>query len=268
MAPLTGLAMLLTLNLGALPAVPQSAPAGSEQRPATGFLYKTLTLDQATYAYGVYVPPDYSPERAWPVVLFLHGSGERGTDGFLQTGVGIGDTIRRNRALVPAIVVMPQCPPKQDWTGPMAQMALRCVEQTSREYHLDGGRVYLTGLSMGGQGVWHIAASLPDRFAAVVPICGFAELETSTGLAERLATRLTKLPIWCFHGELDKAVPVTKARELVAAVRKAGGDVRYTEFKAADHFIWDRVYGDAEMWKWLFAQKRGGPAAGTQPAAP
>jgi predicted peptidase len=278
-----GLLMTLSLNLWPFPAAPQSAPAvpqstpasipvagapGSDQRPATGFLYKTLTIDGQIQAYGVYVPPDYTPERPWPVILFLHGAGERGIDGFLQTEVGIGHAIRRNYRLVPAIVVMPQCPPKEDWTGRMSGVALRCVEQTSREYRLDGDRVYLTGLSLGGQGVWNLGAGLPDRFAAIVPICGFAEYDRDTGVAAKLAARLTRVPIWCFHGEADPSVPASKSREMIAAIRTAGGDARYTEFKGADHVIWDRVYGDAEMWKWLFDQKRGGPASQTQPAKP
>jgi len=266
MPALAGFSMLLSLTLANPSQTPSSAPA--DQRPATGFLYKTLTLDGQTCPYAVYVPPDYAPDRPWPVILFLHGSGERGNDGFLQTEVGIGTAIRRNHRLVPAIVVLPQCRPNEDWTGPMAQMALRCVEQTSREYRLDGDRVYLTGLSLGGQGVWHIAASLPDRFAAIVPICGFAEYGPDTGVADRIAARLAHVPVWCFHGETDDRVPVAKAREMIAALRKTGGEPRYTEYKGADHSIWDRTYSDPELWKWLLAQRRGAhPTTASQPAS-
>jgi predicted peptidase len=250
-----GSLMLLPLGLGSF-----SSP-GSQPAPpaATGFLYKTLTLDNETYAYCVYVPPDYTPERAWPVVLFLHGSGERGTDGLLQTDVGIGHALRRNWRQIPAIVVLPQCRPEQTWVGPMGRMALRCVEETSHEYHLDPQRLYLTGLSLGGQGAWYIAASLPDRFAAVLVICGFTELGQSTGEAAKLAPRLTNVPIWVFHGEQDTSVPVTKAREIVEAIRKAGGHVDFTEYKDGTHFIWDRVYDNRETWRWLFEQKRPTP---------
>lgn len=253
------MAVMPTLALSFSPAGQQ--PDAVADQPATGFLYKTLTIDRQTYAYCVFVPPGYTPEKAWPVILFLHGSGERGTDGFLQTEVGIGTAIRRDYRRIPALVVMPQCRPNQSWDGPMRSMALRCLEATSRQYHLDPARVYLTGLSLGGQGVWHIAAAFPDHFAAIVPIAGFAELGESTGLAARLAPRLTKLPIWCFHGELDANVPVAKSREMVAAIRNAGGTVHCTEYKGANHFIWDRAYGDPALWKWLFAQRRGATKA-------
>jgi predicted peptidase len=155
------------------PAVAASPAAASA--PASGFLFKTLTLEQETYAFTVYVPPDYTPTRAWPLILFLHGSGERGDDGLLASEVGIGTAIRRHREWFPAIVVIPQCRLGKDWVGPMATMALKCVEATSREYHVDPKRLYLTGLSLGGQGVWHIAAAHPDRFAALVPVCGFVD---------------------------------------------------------------------------------------------
>lgn len=254
-----GIVMTLTLNL-----TQPSAPAPTTQgQPAiaTGFLYKTITFEGVSYAYGVYVPPDYTPNKPWPVILFLHGSGERGDDGLLQTDVGLGRAIRHNYRVIPAIVVMPQCRENQDWVGPMSQFALRCVEQTSREYYLDPERVYLTGLSLGGQGAWHLAAKHPGQFAAVVPVCGFAEFGPPTGVAAKLAERLTKTPIWCFHGDEDKAVPVAKAHEMVEAIRAAGGNVLYTEVKGGQHNVWDRAYNDLELWRWLFAQKRGVPAS-------
>ncbi len=238
---------------------PLASPAAGPATPATatGFLYKTLVMDGQTYAYCVYVPPDYTPDRPWPVILFLHGAGERGEDGFLQTEIGIGRAIRRQCHRIPAVVVMPQCRPEQAWTGVMAAMALRCVEATSREYHLDPRRIYLTGLSLGGHGAWLLAANYPDRFAAVVPICGFAEYGESTGLAARIAPQLVETPIWCFHGEADKAVPVQKSREIVAAVRAAGGTkIRYTEWPEVAHNAWDRAYDDPDLWKWLFVQQR------------
>ena len=256
--PLGVTGALVTLMLLVTPTL-ADAPTTA---PATGFLYKTIELKGETYAYCVYVPPDYTPDRAWPVILFLHGSGECGSDGFLQTEIGIGTAIRRHHELIPAIVVMPQCRPRQAWAGRgdlglMGTMALQCVETTSREYHCDPQRVYLTGLSLGGHGAWHIAARLPDTFAAVVPICGFADLADSTELVAAMAPRLTNVPIWCFHGDADTNVPVTKSRELVVAIRQAGGNVEYTEYKGLPHNVWDRAYGDPALWKWLFAQRRG-----------
>jgi predicted peptidase len=223
---------------------------------ATGFLYKTITLDHETFAYCVYVPPEYTAEKAWPLILFLHGSGERGEDGFRETEIGVPKALRRDHSRIPAIVVMPQCRPNAAWTGEMAAMALHCVEATSREYRIDHERVYLTGLSLGGQGTWLLGAQYEQDFAAIVPVCGFAELGQETGLAARLAQHLTDIPIWCWHGGADTHVPASKAREMVEAIQKAGGHVKYTEVAGAGHDVWDKAYEDPELWKWLFSQKR------------
>lgn len=261
-----GSLIMLTLSLTLATQPPATAPAA--QHTETGFLYKTITLDGETYAYGVYVPPAYTPERPWPVILFLHGSGERGTDGFHQTEVGIGRAIRLHNDRVPAIVVMPQCRPGQSWVGDMGRMALKCVEAASHEYHCDPDRVYLTGLSLGGNGVWHIAASLPGRFAALVPICGFAELGQSTGLAEKMAPALVGTAIWAFHGGSDNTVPPEKSREMVNAIRALGSTVEYTEYLGMTHNVWDRAYNEAELWRWLFSQRRGTPPVSSQPSRP
>jgi predicted peptidase len=180
------------------PSRPESQPVQAPAPPATGFLYKTLELGSQTYAYSVYVPPDYTLKRAWPVILFLHGSGERGHDGFLQTDVGIARAIRRDYKRCPAIVVMPQCRRGVWWQDDMLDMALRCLEDASREYHCDSQRVYLTGLSMGGAGAWRLASRMPDAFAAVVPICGFygrPDVTPPPADVTALAARLAKLPI-------------------------------------------------------------------------
>jgi predicted peptidase len=259
-----------TLNLsGPGENQPTFAPAD-----ATGFLFKTLEYDGQKYAYNVYVPPEYVPDKPWPCVLFLHGSGERGSDGLMATEVGIASAIRRHRSWFPAIVVIPQCRREQSWIGPdglgpMGRMALKCVEDTSRRYHLDRDRLYLTGLSLGGQGAWLLAAMMPEQFAAVVPVCGFIEWGESTGIARKLAPRFVNQNIWTFHGDADKAVSVEKTRELVSAIRAAGGDVRYTEYAGVGHNSWDRAYNSESLWRWMFAQKRGQKAASeTKPAAP
>lgn len=245
---------------------PDSQPAAARPPDATGFIFKTIKIDNESYDYCVFVPPDYDPNRPWPVILFLHGSGERGTNGFLQTEVGLGTTLRRIHTLVPAVVVMPQCRPNDVWwSEPMTRLALDCVEKTSREYHLDRDRFYITGLSLGGAGAWQIAARIPEAVAAVVPVCGFAELGQSTGLHVKLADALKDVPAWVFHGARDDRVPVIKAREMVGALKERGAAVRYTEFPEGGHAVWDQAYGDPALWKWLFEQRRRG-AAQTAPA--
>lgn len=250
----------VTLILLALSAATLADDESDE--PATGFLHKTLEFEDETYAYNVFVPPGYTPDKAWPLILFLHGSGERGTDGFLQTEVGIGRAIRRNHERVPAIVVMPQCRPRAAWVGKMGQMALHCVERTSREYRIDANRVYLTGLSLGGQGAWLLGAQHARHFAAIVPICGFVNLgdEDAAEKTREIAKHLKDVPIWCFHGAEDDRVPVDNTRTMVAALRAAGGTVYYTEFAEGNHFIWNRVYDKPEFWRWLLSQRRGRPA--------
>ncbi len=237
----------------------QAAAKSVKETPATGFLFKTVKIGEQTYAYSVYLPPEYSEERAWPVILFLHGSGERGSDGLLQTEIGIGRAIRRDRMRCPAIVVMPQCRKEQRWRGEMLEMALRCVEETSREYRCDPRRVYLTGLSMGGAGAWTLASRMPDAFAAVVPICGYYGPFESSASEQELAQagkNWSKLPIWCYHGVKDEAVPVERTREIVASIKAAGGEVKYDEIAEGTHNVWDRAYNNAALWKWLFSRRR------------
>ena len=233
----------------------QTAAAAPSSVTVTGFIRKTVSVDDQSYAYVVYVPPDYTPERPWPVILPPRAGDAATMDS--TNRYWHRPRVRRHLRNIPDIVVMPQCRQNESWVGPMAGMALRCVELTSREYNLDPKRVYLTGLSLGGQGAWMLAASYPDRWAAVVPICGFAEFGESTGLAEKIAPRLRDIPIWCFHGAADKSVPVEKSRELVEAIKAAGGKgIWYTEYPNGNHNVWDKAYDDPDLWRWLFAQER------------
>jgi predicted peptidase len=263
---------ILALAVTTLPvALADEAPATTQPTESStpcGFLYKTIEFEGETYAYAVYVPPDYTPDRAWPVILFLHGSGERGSDGFKQTQVGIGTAIRNDYTRVPAVVVMPQCRDEKTWVGDMGNMALHCLEQTSREYNLDPHRVYLTGLSLGGQGVLFMAASLPGRFAAVVSVCGFVELGQKTGVAISIGRRLKGTPLWMFHGEADTVISVAHPRRLVEDFRRQGCEVQYTEYANSGHAIWDRAYGEEGLWTWLFKQKLPDPHNTTEEAAP
>lgn len=231
----------------ALASIPEARAQGAA---ATGFLDRAMTLDGTSYRYVVYVPRDYSAARKWPVVLFLHGAGERGSDGLKQSQVGIGGGIRMLSERYPAIVVMPQCATGDRWAGKMADQALKALDQTLAEFNCDADRQYLTGLSMGGYASWRIASEHPERFAAVVPICG-------GGMPESMAPRLKDVPVWAFHGDQDRAVPVTRSREMVEAIKAAGGTkIRYTEYPGVEHNSWDKAYAEKEMTDWLFAQTR------------
>ncbi len=248
------------------------APAAlTAQRVETGFLDRTVALGGMTYRYQVYLPSGYaaSPvQQRWPVILFLHGAGERGADGMFQTQVGLASAIRTAPAKYPAIVVMPQVPADSLWLGAPGQAAILALDQTLAEFRGDVDRVYLTGLSMGGNGTWSLAYQFPGRFAAIAPICGFitpfSRLPSSRSIVPAdsgdafaaIARRLGRLPTWIFHGEIDPVVPVAESRRAAEALRTAGGDVRYTEFLGGGHNVWDGAYTSLQFQEWLFAQRR------------
>lgn len=215
---------------------------------ATGFVAKTIDLDGETYRYTLYVPAEYTAQRDWPAVLYLHGAGERGDDGSRHTLHGLGKAVREHPERFPCLVVMPQCRPEVQWQGPMQALALACLEATLADYRIDRSRIVLTGLSYGGFGTWWLGAREAERFAALLPICG--------GGNPADAARLARLPIWCFHGDADPVVPVECSRVMVAAVRAAGGAVEYTEWAGVTHNSWDPAYGDPRVIEWMLNQRK------------
>ena len=229
--------MFLMLVLCALaPALPLWA-----RRHETGFLDRTVVANGVTYKYQVFVPGNWSKKGKWPVILFLHGYGEEGSDGLVQTEVGLATAIRKHVDWFPTVVVIPQCRAKDWWTSPaMEAQALKALDQTMKEFKGDPARVYLTGLSMGGYGTWGFASEHPGKFAAIVPICGgihsthaaeipnYRNVDDSADPYTAIAQKIGKTPVWVFHGEADPIVPVTESRQMVAALKAAGGNVRYT----------------------------------------
>jgi predicted peptidase len=233
-----------------------SVPDGDSDRDAVArFRYRLLLPPQA--AAGV--------AAKFPVVLFLHGAGERGADNEAQLKYlprWLAEAAARDRH--PCHVVAPQCRADHRWvdvgwaagesTPQSAQPTVDLAAASAALDHVlaldsaDPDRVYLTGLSMGGYGTWDLAARMPERFAAILPICG--------GGDERTAARLVGLPIWCFHGDADKAVPVERSRSMIAAVRAAGGDPKYSELPDVGHDSWTPAYRDPAVLDWLFAQRR------------
>lgn len=240
----------------------------------TGFLHRTVEVDSVTYPYQVYVPSDWTPEKSWPVVLFLHGAGERGSDGDKQTTLGLPARIRQ-MADFPAVVVMPQCERGTWWGDPaMEAQAFRALEGAMKEFHGDPERLYLTGLSMGGYATWAFGYKYPDKFAALVPVCGgvianrrfitpppWHPLSKAPGDPYGETARNVKnIPVWAFHGEDDPVVPVTESRKLTDALKAAGGRVRYTEYPGVRHNSWDRAYWEEELLPWMLAQRNGNPS--------
>lgn len=228
----------------------------------TGFLNRQVTVQGTAYRYVVYVPENWNKRQQWPVILFLHGSGERGEDGLIQSEVGLGGAIRRHVDRYPAVVVMPQCREKVWWNDPaMEAQALAALDASMKEFKGDPRRVYLTGLSMGGYGTWSIAAHHPGRFAALVPVCGgilrhgVQEPEAGVDLYAETARKIGATPVWIFHGNADQSVPVEESRKMNAALKANSGNVKFTEYDGVNHNSWDRAYSEAELPTWLFAQK-------------
>jgi predicted peptidase len=207
-----------------------------------------MDVNGAKRAYVVYVPRDYTPHKAWPLIMFLHGMGERGSDGLQQTQVSIATAIRWHADRFPCLVVMPQCPGDVHWDK-AADDIDTALANTRSEYNVDPDRIYLTGLSMGGFATWSYGAHRLDVYAALMPICGGGDPND--------APRLAKAPIWAFHGADDKTVPPQRSREMVEAVKKAGGKINYTEYPGVPHNSWDKTYDDPEAIKWLLCQRKG-----------
>jgi predicted peptidase len=217
------------------------------QAVPTGFLNKTMVVDGKPRHYVLYVPREYKPDHQWPLVVFLHGMGERGSDGLAQSEVGIGRAIRLHPDRFPCLVAMPQCPDKTTWVKAVEDIDT-CLHDTRKDYSVDDDRIYLTGLSMGGFAAWQYGAEKIKTFAAIMPICGGGK----TSDAEKLA----RVPIWAFHGADDTTVKPEKSREMVEAVKKAGGDVKYTEYAATGHNSWDKAYEEKDAIKWLLSQRK------------
>lgn len=198
-----------------------------------------------SYPYLCLVPRAYhdEPERLWPLLLFLHGAGERGEDLAVLKRNG-PPRVATGDPDFPFVVVAPQCRRGEGWQ-PRRVKAL--LDEVAAELRLDLDRLYLTGLSMGGYGTWYTLAMYPDIFAAAAPICGGGDPDH--------APRLRSVPIWTFHGALDDVVPLSETRRMVQAVEAAGGDVRFTVYPDADHDSWTRTYDDPALYDWLLSHR-------------
>jgi predicted peptidase len=248
-----------------------AAASAQAKKAETGFLDRTVTVKGTSYKYVVFVPEDWSAKRNWPVILFLHGAGERGDDGVIQSEVGIGTAIRRHRERFPAIVVMPQCRKDVWWSNsPMDDMAIAALEAATKEFRGDKNRTYLTGLSMGGYGTWYLAAKYPGRFAAIAPICGGIlppdesrkHVAGETGPYTEAAKKIgSKTPTWIFHGGSDPVVPPAESQNMNEAMKALGGEVHYSEYPGVGHDSWVKAYDDEETMKWMLSKSLSGNAA-------
>ena len=243
------------------------------QKIETGFLNRSVNVNGSEYRYVVYVPREFSRKQTYPVILALHGGGQYGSDGLKQTDGGLAKAIRLNPERFPAVVVFPQA--KADgtpgWQREGGQAALAALDKSIKEFRGDARRVYLTGLSAGGNGSWFLASRYPERFAAAVIVCSF--ISERKGLTSGvdypalappdapdefayLAKRVSPIPIWIFHGDADQTVSVEVSRKMFAALKAIGADVQYTEFPGVPHNSWDPAYARADLFDWLLKQRR------------
>lgn len=254
-------------------ALTNAAPGISEHRLSDRQFAESL-MTAATFTqdgvgsipYRLYVPKDLPPDQKVPLVLFLHGAGERGTNNVDQLLHGVPVILRYARSHGEAVILAPQCPDGPfgkgwvdcDWRAasnalsaepsvPLRLATALLRKELAELPMVDPSRVYVTGISMGGFGTWDLLSRHPDLFAAAIPICGGADLA--------MAPKMKDVPIWTFHGGVDSCVPVVRSRNMTAALKACGGKVRYREYPGVDHDCWTRTYQDPEVLTWLFSQR-------------
>lgn len=277
------------LGIGVLAcwAVCFSTPASSQAQENTKPEDKTVVEDPEklfeprefvgahgeTLRYRLLKPSPYNADREYPLVIFLHGAGERGSDNKGQLKHGMAEFCKTKwREKYPCYVLAPQCPEGEkwvdvDWSAPSSDLPAKASKSMELLFELadtmvedsavNDNRIYITGLSMGGYGTWDAIARRPSFFAAAIPICGGGDPKT--------APRFARLPLWCFHGDQDRAVPVKRSREMIEALQEAGGSPKYTEYAGVGHDSWTQTYANAEVLEWLFTQIRRTPVD-AQPA--
>ncbi|HKB03670.1 MAG TPA: prolyl oligopeptidase family serine peptidase [Gemmataceae bacterium] len=258
--------MLKLLLLGAVIAIALFAftrtAAAKDESPLQKHVYRSR--DGKELPYRLLTPSTQRSDKKYPLVIFLHGAGERGTDNEKQLVHGVPQfATNENQENYPCFLIAPQCPDGQKWVdvdwssdshqqpkepADSGRLVLELIEASIKKLPVDPKRIYITGLSMGGYGVWDLLARRPDLFAAAAAVCGGAD--------EATAAKIKHIPVWAFHGAKDTAVKPARSRNMIAALEKAGGKPKYTEYADVGHNSWDRAYKDPEFYQWLFAQKK------------
>lgn len=219
----------------------------SESTGSPGFHLRTLPTPEGDRKYTLYTPDGYDGKTPMPLILFLHGAGERGDDGVVPAQVGLGPAILK-RGGVPAFVLFPQA--RRTWSADSTDMkaALLALDEVASKYRIDPKRIIVTGLSMGGHGSWDIAVKQPDQFAACVPICGPGQVAQ--------VERLRAMPVWAFCGDDDQARTLHNMRAMVEGLTSKGGQARITEYRGVGHNSWDRAYNDPALIDWMLKARR------------
>jgi len=257
----TSVRILSVLILFLWPAAELRAAESKAIHPALLQRFEARVFTNAVGArlnYRLFKPAAFATETNRPLVLFLHGAAGLGDDNMRQFNGGnevppLALTEQDVQAKFPSFVFAPQCPRGSGWKAmgkepsEMIRLTLAALDNLLREFHIDQRRVYVIGVSMGGHGAWDVAARFPRKFAAAVPICGVGETSQ--------AAALVQLPIWCFHGADDRTVSVEHARRMIAALREAGGEPKYTEYPGVGHDSYRNAFREPELLPWLFARR-------------
>lgn len=205
-------------------------------------------IERARLPYMLYLPQGYTeqPEEKWPLVIFLHGAGERGSDleGVYRHGV---PKRVRNGEEFPFILAAPQIDGQHYWAG-YTETLNNFLDELTSTLRVDEDRVYLTGLSMGGTGTWMWAMANPERFAAIAPMCG-------TGICW-CAGNLGRVPVWTFHGDRDETIPIDESIRMVERLKACGGEARLTVYEGYGHDCWTDAYQRDDLYEWLLSKRR------------
>jgi predicted peptidase len=225
-----------------------SRPVGKEGGQ-TSHRFRQKITRTVNLNYLLYLPADYEVgNKNYPLILFLHGAGERGDDLELVKMHGIPKIVEQQKDF-PFIAISPQCPADRWWVDPWLLEALNgLLDEMIQNYRVDPDRVYLTGLSMGGFGTWALAMAHPERFAAIAPICG--------GGMPWMAYRIKDVPVWAFHGAQDPVVPLQRTEEMVDALKRLNGTVKLTVYPEAGHDSWTQTYNNPELYQWFLAHRK------------
>jgi predicted esterase len=245
---------------------PASLVSKALQENRTGQLLGGMFVSDngGKFPYRLYIPTPDANTGKLPLVVFLHGAGELGDDNTKQLAHFPRRFINtENQAKYPCYILAPQCPKSDAWSSfpeyPASakssarptnamRLAIELIERTISDCNIDKNRVYVTGLSLGGEGTFDIVSRRPDLFAAAVPVCGIADVEK--------ADSMKSVPFWVFHGDSDNINPVKYSRDIVEALKKTDATPKYTEYKGAGHDVWGKAYGEPELLSWMFAQHK------------
>lgn len=234
---------------------PLHAQAATDDLMQTQKTFTKKVTRKLEASYLLFLPKGYEAKgkKEWPLMLFLHGAGERGND-LRKVAVHGPPKIVKNRPDFPFILVSPQCPADQVWSD---EVLLGLLDSVIAKHKVDTNRVYLTGLSMGGYGTWSLGVKYPERFAAIAPICGGGETINVLLSSRSKSAALKSLPIWAFHGAKDNVVKLEESQRMVSALKTAGvKEIELTVYPEANHDSWTETYANDKLYDWFLKHSR------------